>query len=350
MLNRPAAATGYASAFAAILIMATASLLWAESAASPAVPPVDPAASSSGGGAAGPGADAGLAVGGQAVGGRAVGGQAVGGQAESGQGESGQAGGAVTAEEIRHLAEVLMVDATVEMMRDEGIEFGTELADPQRSGSSPEHWRERLGQIYALPLMRQLFVDTLQQQLAQDRDTLRDGLAFFGSELGQRILTLEVEARRTLTDEVAEEAAKLSFAEMQAASDPRVEMIYRLAELNDLVEANVVMTLNANLAFLKAAGQGGAAGEGMDEEQMLSMIWVREEAVRADAEAWIYPYLTFSYASLRDEELEKYMAFSETRAAKRLNVAIAAAIERLFTQTSQELGALLGAQIRGDDI
>jgi hypothetical protein len=255
-----------------------------------------------------------------------------------------------TADEVRHLAEVLMVDATVEMVREDGIDSGSDLVAQSRSDSSSEHWQQQIEPIYDLARMRQIFIDTLVQQLAHDVDTLRDGLAFYGGDLGQRILTLEFEARRTLRDQAAEEAANLGFAEMQAARDPRVETIYLLSELNDLLESQIVIEMNTNLAFLEGMGEGAPSVEKLDDEQMLAMLWTREDVIRAETEARLYPFLAFSYASLSDDEMRKYIDFSKTRAAKRLNIAISTALERIFTQNARQLGALLGARIRGEDI
>jgi hypothetical protein len=90
-------------------------------------------------------------------------------------------------------------------------------------------------------------------------------------------------------------------------------MLRRFAEANDLIESNVAGALNANLAFLKAMAEAGGGGTvGGDAEAMLAEVWGQEAAVRAETEAWLFPFLALAYQPLSDSDLEAYVAFSET--------------------------------------
>lgn len=260
---------------------------------------------------------------------------------------------ATTAEQstdIGHLSDVLMIAPTIDILRDEGLEYGGTLEEQMFSGQGGSRWQSRVDAIYDTAAMRKVFETELSRELAGDHATITAALEFFGSDLGKRILSLENEARRTLMDEGAEDAAKLRFSEMDAASEPRIEVIRRFAELSDLVEANVVGALNSNLAFLQGMADTGAFGSEMTEEQMLSDVWSQEDSARTETEDWLYPYLTLAYSSLSDEELNSYIAFTETPAGKKLNVAMFAAFDRVFATVSRELGRAAAAQMQGHDI
>lgn len=257
---------------------------------------------------------------------------------------------AASGDAIAHLSDVLMIDPTIEVLRDEGLEYGDTLEAQMFPGQGGSRWQEQVAKIYDTARMRDVFDKVLTQELQGDAATVQAGVDFFGSDLGRRVLSLENEARRTLMDDAAEDAAKLRFTEMDEASEPRIATIRRLAELSDLVEANVVGALNSNLAFLQGMGDAGAFGSAMDEEQMLSDVWSQEDSVRAETEDWLYPYLTLAYSSLSDEELHHYIAFSETAVGRKLNAATFAAFDRVFVTVSRDLGRAAAAQMQGQDI
>lgn len=263
---------------------------------------------------------------------------------------AGEPAQAATSDPVAHLSDVLMVGPTIEVLRDEGLDYGDTLEAQMFPGQGGSRWREQVGKIYDTTRMRDVFDTVLAQELKGDTATVQAGLDFFGSDLGRRILSLENEARRALMDDAAEDAAKLRFTEMDEASEPRIATIRHLAELSDLVEANVVGALNSNLAFLQGMGDAGAFGSAMDEEQMLSDVWSQEDSVRAETEDWLYPYLTLAYSSLSDEDLNRYIAFSETAAGRRLNAATFTAFDRIFVTVSRDLGRAAAAQMQGQDI
>lgn len=257
---------------------------------------------------------------------------------------------AVSPEVIATLGETLMIGPVIEILRDEGVDYGATLETQMFPGQGGASWGAAVARIYDAGLMRGLFDASLAQKLAGDQSTINAAEAFFGSALGQRILALETEARRALMDDAAEDAAKLRFAEMEAAGEPRLEAIRRFAEVNELSEMNVVGALNSNLAFYRGMADTGAFGGSMTEEDMLSEVWGQEDQVREETESWLFPYLTLAYSALSDEELAEYIAYSQTPEGRRLNIAMFAAFDTVFSAISLELGRAAGRQLQGQDI
>ena len=199
--------------------------------------------------------------------------------------------------------------------------------------------------------MKSLFDKTLIAELgAADPATLEVIEAFFGSDRGQRILTLEVEARRALLDQETENAAKLHVEELVAKEDPRLALIQKFAEVNDLVEMNVAGALNANLAFFKGMASAGGFANQMTEDQMLQTVWSEEPAIRDETETWLYPYLALAYQPLSDDDIQAYVSFSDLAEGKVLNAAVFAAFNVLFTEISGNLGRAAAKQTLGEDI
>ncbi len=251
---------------------------------------------------------------------------------------------------VAALSEALMMDDVFEVMVTEGLAYGGTLEEEMFPGAGGADWVRVVTAIYDLAAMRARFDERLAKELEGEAAATAAAQAFFGSAQGQRILKLEIEARRALADEAAKEAAEVAVEDMIAEQDPRMEALREFAEANELVEMNVTAALNANLAFYQGLAVGGAFGGEMTEEQMLSDVWSQEADVRAETETWLFSYLALAYAPLSDEDLEAYQAFSETPDGKRVNHALFAAFDAVFAPISRDLGVAAARQMQGEDI
>ncbi len=256
----------------------------------------------------------------------------------------------VAAPAIKRLSDALMMGDVVAVMRDEGIEYGGTLEDEMFPGQGGADWKAAVSSIYDTERMRREFDARLSRELQASPEAVEQSLAFFESAQGKRILALELEARRALTDDKAEEAAKVAVEDMIAGADPRMDVLRAFAEANALVELNVAGALNANLAFYKGLDEGGAFGGEMTEDQMLADVWGQEADVRAQTEEWVYSFLALAYAPLSDADMAAYQAFSESPAGQQINAALFAAYDAVFTPISRKLGVAAAGQMQGEDI
>lgn len=248
------------------------------------------------------------------------------------------------------LAEVLQLDALFAVLRDEGLAHGTTLEEDMfPSGGGPE-WQAAVSEIYEVDRLRSGFDAVLQEQLASDPAALTEITKFFGSDLGKKILGLEVEARRAFLDTAAEEAARVAADDAAAARDPKVAQVRRMIEAADLLEMNVAGALSGNLAFMTGMASTGAYGAKMPEDQILSDVWAQEEQIRADTSTWLYAYLGLAYSPLTEAEMDAYVDFWESPAGQRLNAALFAAFDKVYRQVSYDLGRAAGRAIQGRDI
>ena len=252
---------------------------------------------------------------------------------------------------ILQLSKTLQISAILAVMREEGLAYGTTLEPELFPGKGGASWTAQVSRIYDVAAMQARFDAALVSALADENATSLDVMeGFFGSDRGQRILMLEIEARRALLDDATEDAAKLNVEDMAAEGDPRLAMIRRFAEANDLIEMNVAGALNANLAFFKGMAEAGAFDDGMTEDQMLSNVWSQEPDIRGETETWLYPYLALAYQPLSDDDMDAYLAFSDLDEGKALNAAVFEAFNDLFTSISAELGRAAARQMRGENI
>lgn len=248
------------------------------------------------------------------------------------------------------LSDTLKIGRVMEVMQREGIDYGTSLQDEMFPDANAAQWQAVIARIYDATAMRAIFDASMARSLAGDEAALAQMEAFFGSPLGQRIVTLEIDARAAMLDEAVEDAAKVTAQQLQADRDPLIKQIERFAAAGDLIEMNVAGALTSNLAFYKGMAEVGAFEEAMSEEDMLAQVWGQEADIRKETESWLMPYLALAYKPLETGDLEAYISFSESPAGKRMNAAMFAAFDEVFTGISLDLGRAAARQMQGDDI
>lgn len=245
---------------------------------------------------------------------------------------------------------ILMIDDTLDVMRAEGLKHSTDLSDSLFPDQNTAAWAALVSRIYDTRKMQARFEAALAEAVGRDAKTLAAAQEFFASDLGQRVMSLEIEARRTLLDDAAEAAAKSAWAGLVADKSARVDQITRFGRSNDLIESNVMGALNANLAFYRGLSAQGGFGDPISENQMLAEVWGQEAEIRSETTDWLYPFLALAYQPLTDAELDRYIAFSETDAGKRINSAIFVAFDAVMVRVSADLGHAAGQLMAGQDI
>lgn len=248
------------------------------------------------------------------------------------------------------LTRLLRIDDVMEVMRAEGLDYGADLQPELFPGSGAARWLGLVAEIYEPDAMLQRFEAVFGPEMAAEPAALTASLDFFASEQGQRIVELELAARKALLDEAVEEAARAQAAEMRRDDDPRVGMITRFAEANDLIERNVAGALNANLAFYRGMVAGGAFDGGLSEGEILADVWSQEAEVRRETEEWLFPFLAMAYQPLSDDDLRAYLAFSETPPGQVLNAALFAGFDAMFEVISQDLGLAAARMMSSEDL
>ncbi len=240
------------------------------------------------------------------------------------------------ADQSQELFEVLELPQMIQIMREEGLGYGEEIGlDLFAERISPK-WEDAVSQIYDADRMQaEVFA---QFRASLEGDDIDSMLAFFTTEPGRTIISLEVSARRALLDEAVEEASKEASAIAIEDETERYVQVKTFVEANDLVETNVVGAMNSNYAFYMGLVDGGAMPQDLTEEQVLIDVWSQEPEIRVNTTEWVYSFLMMAYQPLSDEDLEAYIAFSKTEAGQDLNDAMFEAFDGVFENISRALG------------
>ncbi len=249
---------------------------------------------------------------------------------------------------IAPLYEAMGLPQVIAIMRDEGIAYGESVEAQMFPRAGGAAWRATVERIYDPAAMDRTLLAGMAGALdAGAIDAMED---FFLSDRGRRIVALEVSARQALLDDAIEDESRSAAADLRASGDPRVALVERFAEANQLVDQNVAGALNANLAFYQGLAEGKAFSGGMSEAEILADVWGQEPGVRADTEAWVYAYLLLAYAPLEDDDLEAYILLSETAEGQALNRALFAAFDAMFTGISRDLGLAAARFMQGEQL
>jgi hypothetical protein len=236
----------------------------------------------------------------------------------------------------------------IEVVSAEGVAAGPNIEADMFPGRGGLGWQQDLERIYAVdPLMEDMTRDIGARLTEADADIL---ISFLTSPLGLRVVEGEVSARAAMLDPAVDDAAHEMAQTLRREGDPRVEQIAEFIEVYDLVTSNVVGGLNSNYAFYQGLASGGALPGSMTEDQIVNEVWSQQEIIRADTEDWLYAYLLASYSDLSDDDMQTYIAFSETEAAQAFNRVLFETFGTVFNAVSRELGRAVAARMLAQDI
>lgn len=254
---------------------------------------------------------------------------------------------AATPDEVDRLLDALSMEDLIEVMAVEGIDHGEAIRLQLLGGAVTPQWDTVVATLYDAGAMFEIFRKDFAKSLEETEAAPL--LDFFESDLGQRIVRLEIEARRAMLDESIEEVAGERAAQMRDEGDPRLEIIDEFVAANDLIELNVVGALNSNFAFYRGLASGEAF-EDLTEGQILADVWSQEEDIRLDSGEWLQAFLTMAYRPLADEELRAYVDMAKSDAGRALNEAFFGAFDQVYVTISNGLGLAVSQLMSGQDI
>lgn len=245
---------------------------------------------------------------------------------------------------LPELFEIMAIEGRSSVLSEGAVPLqGRALADFERD----------VARIYDPSAMHDAFVATLLSQLEPTPEVLDDALDFAQTDLGKRVLRLEISAREAMLEDEVDEVARLALQEAREAEGDtqaaRLEMIRARVDANDLTELNVSLGLNTSYAYYQGMMSENAVN-GLDDEQLLYLVWAQEPEIRLDIEDWIESYFMMAYQPLSDDELQEFIDYVSTPLAQGFNRAMFRAFDALFTDISVSVGRALGRRLTGEDL
>ncbi|MCF6232779.1 MAG: DUF2059 domain-containing protein [Rhodobacteraceae bacterium] len=244
------------------------------------------------------------------------------------------------------LARVMRLGEVIEVLREEGRAYGQTLNRDMLGGRGGAFWTAEVARIYGADRMEGMVQNALLNGM--DPEQIDRSLAFFGSDQGQKILSLETSARRAMVDPDIAQIAFDTYTALKDSDDARLALITRLVEVNDLIEYNVAGSLSSNFYFLSGLAQSG--GSEQSEAQITADVWRQEAEIRIDTREWIFGFMLMAYDPLGDADLEAYISYSATPAGQALNAALFGGFDAMYQAISHDLGRLVGRATKSSEL
>jgi len=250
--------------------------------------------------------------------------------------------------DARHtvLMDVLQVRELSAILHDEGLSYGEDLNSDFLAGQGGPGWQMQISRIYASERIAEGIRTGLEAHL--DGELLEDSIAFFGSELGQRIITLENSGRVALNDATVEQEARDRFVALTQSDPARHALISRMLDAGDLIDRNVTSAMNSNIQFLRGMVDGDAYE--MTEDDILGEVASQRDALEADTIGWLGAFMVLAYSPLSDDDLSLYVAYSESPAGLALNRGLFAGFDPLYEDISYALGRAIALNMTGEEL
>ncbi|MEH6645743.1 hypothetical protein [Sulfitobacter sp.] len=244
------------------------------------------------------------------------------------------------------LMDVLQIRELSSILHAEGLQFGATLNKDWLEGQGGPAWSGQVTRIYDPERIAEGIRAGLEPAL--DGEVLEEAIAFFATDLGGQIITLENAARRALADPDVEEQARTTFTKQQDSNDARLVQVNRMIEAGDLINRNVTSALNSNYQFLRALVDGDVYT--MSDEEILDDVLSEREAITEDTSSWLGAFFTLAYSPLSLEDLTTYADFSESETGRALNNGFFAGFDPLYEDISYALGLAMAMNMAAEEL
>jgi hypothetical protein len=241
----------------------------------------------------------------------------------------------VVAAPVDRLMDLMKFSDVIEVLADEGRDMSDEITD-QELGMPRVAWDSMMEKLYDEAALEDAFRSALVD--AFGTADISAAVAFFETDLGQEIADLELNARRAISDEAVLAAAGETWAELDPDSQ-RAQLIEDYVTVNDLIEMNVIGSLNSDMAYYRGFSARAPQDLAVDEATIMQEVWAGEPEARAQVIEWVYGFSALAYQPLEDDEFEVYVDFGKTQAGQVLNLAMFAAFDRVYADIARGLGA-----------
>lgn len=248
---------------------------------------------------------------------------------------------AESGQSVDAVLDLLRIEDTIDVVQEESLEYASDIARDMIPEADRATWAARSEAIYDKSRMRELVADTMRQELAET--DLAPAIAFFESETGQRLVALELAARRAFLEPGVEAEAQDRYAVLSAEGSRLTDQIGTLISDSDLIDLNVTGGLNAELMFYRGLVDGGALD--LAESQILDDVWGQREALRRSSRDWLHSFMLLAYQPVEAADLDAYIAFYRTPEGRDLNRAIFAGFNHMYEELSYRLGEALAREM-----
>lgn len=250
------------------------------------------------------------------------------------------------------LSDAYLLPELFEVMAEEGRLAAEEDPAVPEDAAGRAGWERMIANIYNADRMHREFLTTLQEAL--DAEVRASALAFAQSDVGRKVLKLEVSARRALLSDAIDATAREALEQARNAPEGSAQgralaAVRDRIAANDLIELNVSLGLNTSLAYYNGMAEAGWMA-GMAGADLLALVWAQEDAIREDVTDWAESYFLMAYQPLTDTEMAEYMTHAASPEGDAFNRAMFRAFDKVFVDISRRVGAAIAQLMQQDTL
>lgn len=180
-------------------------------------------------------------------------------------------------------------------------------------------WQKMVAEVMDTQDMRETAVSMLEQTL--DPVLLDHAMAFYGADLGQRLVAAENAAHLEKGEDGKDEAGAALVAALVRSGEAGQARLEYFQRMNDAIDSSD-MALKAmqeiQIRFLMAAAAHGVVELRMDEADMRELFQRQEPQMRASLMASALANAAYTYQAFSDDDLREYTEALETADMQRV--------------------------------
>ena len=238
--------------------------------------------------------------------------------------------------DLESLVEALRLMEVMEILGREGLEHGQELDKALLGGNAGTYFTQQVEAIFDAEAMTGRFKATMAEHMSAQ--AVDQSVAFFASDLGRRIIGLEISARVAFGEDDVQDMA-VEVLDKLPHDDARRRLVAEYVAANDLVARNVKGTQSSEYNMYRGLVDGGyLAG---DDGSYLAGMMADREALMHDTEEWAMSFHLMAYQPLSEDDQRANIAFSRSESGQLFNTAMFKAFDGMYDDIFYRLGRLV---------
>lgn len=167
----------------------------------------------------------------------------------------------------------------------------------------------------------------LKQRLSSK--DIKEALTWYDSDLGQRLVTLEIAA--TSTEQQLQQQQHIPKLLENA---DRFSLIRELDAATGASKANLAMVASMQKTMMYAV-----LGQNMTQAEIDQLINLTQASMQAELEMLVIGGLLYTYRDVNDADIRRYKTFAQTTAGQNFHQAVSDAMIRTMENTGRDVGA-----------
>ena len=192
---------------------------------------------------------------------------------------------------------------------------------------------------FAPDRMRRIIAREIDRNLGVEDEAKM--LAFLDSDLGKRATRLEEQAS---TPEMMKEAQENAAAYFLQVPGARVAKLMRLARAVEIGDASASMMINVAAALAYGAAVSAPNGDEREAKELRKQLQAKKPEMAEAMYQYFVKFFAYIYRPLSDEDLDRYIEFAQTPAAKHFTQVTQKAFNVAFEDGALEAGRNIGRE------